>query len=155
MTTINENTDRAQLLFGNFEKKCSSLSGLSDLSEALQIASDIRDSSNDASIKSRADNLILLYSKFAKSKINDILQNTGEHKSETLDFWEKVADIFIPFTGYEFISMRDELTNLKETAQLEALPERKQIEKLVARIKNASEDTRNAIKEMLKCCQAQ
>lgn len=146
MTTINEDIARAQSLFGNFEKKCSSLSGLSDLFEALQIVSDIRDFGDDAI----ADNLLSLYSKSVKPKINAILQRPGEHKPETLDFWEKVADSFIPFGDNDFITMRDELTNLKETAQWEALPERKQIEKLIVRIKALPEDKRNEVLDLLK-----
>lgn len=148
MTTINEDIARAQLLLGNFEKKCSCLSGLSDLSEALQIISDIRDFSSDASIKSRADNLILSYSKFAKSKINAILQNPNEHKPETLVYWERIADSFIPFGDDEFVSMRDVLTKHKETAQLEALFLSKR--EIIALIKALPLDKRNALIDELK-----
>ena len=133
--------ERAQNLFGEFERKSNSLSGLDELSEALEIVSN-----------GKIDKLVSLFSKVAKGKIYIILQRPEEHKSETLDFWESVADSFISFGDDEFISMRDELTNLKEKAQWEALPERKQIEKIIEGYKALPEDnaTRKEILNLLK-----
>lgn len=150
MSNLNENLERARLLLSSFEKKCSSLFGAGELSEALQLLDEISNVSDNDQAKGKAYNLISLYSRFAMSKINSLLKNPKEHRFETIDYWGKVIDEFIPFTGVEFVSAQETLSRIKSDAAWEKLSNKKQEKRIISAVNSLSSEERRTLFERLK-----
>jgi hypothetical protein len=141
--------NRAQSLLGTFEKNINKFGGLSYLSEAFEILSELMESTENRYCNNKARNIIFTYKQSIRKKINYILSNQVGSSYDELDYWSKVAQEVIDFNfdnDHEFISLQEDLSENKENFKVKPLLTQKEIYEL---IKNLSASERKRLMEIL------
>lgn len=114
--------DKAQELLGAFEKQSAELGGLDDLSEALEIISDvISDGSDEYSVK-KAKNLLTRYKGFISKSANGLLEEPERFSTDNINYWHDVLQEIINFGFADDDNTFQSFIKLKEDARRQSLP---------------------------------
>jgi len=114
--------DKAQVLLGVFEKLSAELGGLDDLSEALEIISDvINDGSDEYSVK-KARNLLIRYKGFISKAASGLLEEPKRFSTDNIDYWHDVLQEIINFGFADNDTTFQSFIKLKEDARRQSLP---------------------------------
>jgi len=114
--------DKAQELLGSFEKQSAILGGLDDLSDALEIISDvISDGSDETSVK-KAKNLLTRYKGFISKSANGLLEEPERFSTDNINYWHDVLQEIINFGFADNDTAFQSFIKLKEDARRQSLP---------------------------------
>jgi hypothetical protein len=122
--SANTEINRARYLLDDFNRKNTDFTGISSLSEALGILSDLLSVADNDQDKKVVNNLVNTHKKNIIRRVSYALAKPEEFTFKQLDYFDKVIDEFIgnDFDDtQELVALQQDITKHKESARVDEL----------------------------------
>ena len=142
--SANTEINKAQCLLDDFNRKNADFTGISSLSEALGILSDLLSVADNDQEKKVVNNLVKTHQGNIIRRVSHALVKPGEFTFKQLDYFDKVIDEFIDNDfddTQELVALQKDIKKHKESARVnERSPKEFMREKMRDWLKSRSEE---------------